>query len=152
MPAGAVSLSTMHDLQWHEGDLSDGDTEEWSPTGWRPWLAHLGTGEGGTASADELKARGNDAFREKKYKTAHGLYSAALCVGGSIGDTAATKVGRHCHKSHHFQRKNRHFRGKNHHFQSKNRYFLLKNHHFCISWPRALRRVRWGGQVILHQT
>jgi hypothetical protein len=83
--SGAVSLATMHDLQWHEGDLSDGDNDEWDGTGWKPWLQHLNS-TGAEASAEQLKAKGNDAFKSGNFKEAHTLYTAALMKGGSIGD------------------------------------------------------------------
>eukprot|EP01052_Picozoa_sp_SAG31_P034102 SAG31_NODE_3936_length_3736_cov_6.504302_3_plen_112_part_00 len=58
---GAVSLSTMHDLQWKTGDLSDGDNEPWTAKdagAWRPWRGDE-MKDGRSLSASELKALGN---------------------------------------------------------------------------------------------
>jgi hypothetical protein len=79
---GAVSLSTMHDLQWHAGDLSDGDTAEWEEGGWRPWL---GEGQGKLSPAQQ-KARGNKAFQAGEFAQARRLYTGLL-------DTLAQSVG-----------------------------------------------------------
>ena len=80
---GAVSRATMHDLQWRTGDLSDGDTNEWEPGGWRPWL-----GEGHqAASPGELKLRGNKAFAAGDYTRARRLYSEVCACTHPVGWT-----------------------------------------------------------------
>ena len=80
-----MSLSTMHDLQWRESDLDDGDSDEWDGEGWRPWL-----GQDVGPSAEELKAQGNEQFKAKEYGAAQKLYTKVLKkVAGVGGDIAA---------------------------------------------------------------
>eukprot|EP01048_Picozoa_sp_COSAG05_P005031 COSAG05_NODE_289_length_12065_cov_9.271519_8_plen_222_part_00 len=87
---GAVSRATMHDLQWHTGDLSDGDENEWEEGGWRPWL---GDGHQAVAPA-ELKLRGNKAFAAGDYTRARRLYCA---VPGRPRPSSASCAHGPCH-------------------------------------------------------